>query len=314
MPRNDNSHRFESFAFDVDKFNQLLNGNQAQNLLYLQSRLCPCRDRSTGAPSRSCVRCRGFGYTYSAPEVHTYSEVFYYGSETRPAKLTYPHTRDCEIVSVESESQAYYDVWLDNGVMTFGASKPSYGDMFMVTYRAPLCVRALVTSVRDSRQVRQDLGITEQGSFALTFPSMLELPGDDDPIPNPAFFATEPDKFVLLDSHIQRQDILYKGEQDRLLYGYVHTVLECYRVTPDGFETHYSLGSDYSLEAGKLIWQHNDIPDGTPYAVRYLAAPEYYIHQEQPQVRHQGQKDLPRRVNVKLWSTHPRIEQTGIHQ
>ena len=307
-----NDHYFDSFAFDEAKFDQLLNGKQSQNLLYLQALLCPCRDRSTGAPTSSCVRCRGLGYTYSLPETMDYHEVFYYGSSTRSPKLQYSHSTSFDLIEVKDDNDTTYPgTHVQDGILVFDSDHPAQGQMFTVSYRSPMCMRALVTNVSSQRPVRQDMGFTEQGGFSLTFPYMTRLPGERGMVANPAFYCSEPDRFVLLDSRLVRQDVLYKGETDLLLYGFVFEALECYSVDPEGCKTVYSLGSDYVLEQSKVIWLRDRLAPGRPYAVRYLAAPEYYVHSEQPQVRHHGQKPLPRRVSVKLWSTHPRFETAG---
>ena len=291
--------------FDQDAFTRLLSGEQSWALLYFPATLCPCRDRGSNSPTPACKNCLGYGYTWTSPAVREFSESFYAGSETKPAVISYGVPEDRELRSVVDENGTTYDATLDDGLVIFGEEEPERGTRFTVTYRAPEVVRGSVTNLNGHREWREGLELDPR-DLHLTVDRFLTTP-QGPRVLNPAWEMGEKDRFLVTGARLRQQEILYRGERERLTYAYVFDVARVYTLSNDFVPQDFEQGVDFRLEDGAVVWLEGRGPQqGKPYAVCYTAAPEFYVHAELSQARHQGGKPLPRQVMLRLWELWPR--------
>ncbi|BDG27198.1 hypothetical protein TthSNM66_18340 [Thermus thermophilus] len=297
-------HEFGTIQFHLEHFDELLNGEQSWRLLYLPATVCPCRDRATGSPQPDCPRCRGYGFVWEPLEVREWEETFYRGSTTRPEVL--PTTvRTEDVVRVVGEGDREYQVALEeDGRIRFVGDEPAHGEAYRVRYRAPLIVRGHGQNLAGRKDIGE-YGEIDHRDMSLTLPKRVRVGSAWEE--NPAYYAGYPDRFVVLDARVKVHQVLYRGEEEALLYAYVYRVLSCVGMEKDYSTTAYTFGEDFVFEEGRVVWLPGRGPRaGRPYSITYLAAPEFYVFRELPQVRGQGGQELPRRLHLRLWELFPR--------
>lgn len=300
-------HTFGTLDFDVEKFTELLSGRQTYQFLYFPALLCPCRNRSDGSPDRECTNCHGLGYTWSDPPTRTVVQEFYAGSVKKPAIIEHPWLPNDALTSVtlSSEPDDPLDARLDNGHVVFDSDPPEEGDLFIVEYEAPLTVRGLATQLSAHREWR-DIGEFDVRDLHLTV-DRTTIFADGQTVENPAWSAGEHDRFLFPFAHVRRQDVLYRGETNRLTYAFVHHVDAVQSIDASYTPTLYEEGTDYTVTRGLVEWVAGRGPAANmPYVVNYIAAPEYYVLAGLPQVRHAGEHDLPRRLMLRVWELYRR--------
>jgi len=296
-------HEFGNIAFHLEHFDELLNGEQAWRFLYLPASVCPCRDRATGSPQRECPRCRGYGYVWEAPAPVEQEAVFYRGSTSRPEALPL-HVRPSDIVRVWDGARDYR-VTLEEGRIVFLDGEPPHGGEYRVRYLSPPVLMGHGQNLAGRKEIG-DWGEMDHRDMSLTVPRRARAPGGGW-VENPAFYAGYPDRFVLLDARVKVHQVLYRGEEEDLLYAYVYRVLSCVGMEKDFSTAPYAYGEDFTLEGGRVVWAPGRGPrTGRPYALTYIAAPEFYVFRDLPQVRGQGGHDLPRRLHLRIWELFPR--------
>ncbi|GAA6747481.1 hypothetical protein [Thermus brockianus] len=297
-------HSFDGYAFHLEHFDELLNGEQSWALLYLPARACPCRDRATGSPQPTCPRCRGYGFTWEPPPRVEWTLTFHRGSAARPEALP-RHLRPEEVMAVWDEEGRSYAIALEDGQIRFVGEAPPEGAAYHVRVRAPMVVRGHGQNLAGRKEVGE-YGELDHRDLSLTLPARTRLP-DGRYVANPAFFAAYPDRFVLVDARVRVSQVLYRGEEEHLLYAYVYQVLGCEALDAQFRPSAYAPGEDFTLEGGRVVWTPGRGPRmGTPYTLTYIAAPEFYVFRELPQVRHQGGYSLPRRLHLRVWELFPR--------
>ncbi|PZA08309.1 hypothetical protein [Meiothermus sp. Pnk-1] len=294
-----------TLGFDNRRFRELLSGQQAWTLLYLPAAICPCRDRQTGSPSKNCPVCAGYGFTWQSPPLEEWSERFYMGSIRRPPVLRYKHVKAEDILEVRDEQGTVYPFQLEAGRIVFPTLSPPVGAAFTVRYRAPLTVLGHISGLSSQREVGEE-GIWEHKTLTLTLSDRMQAP-DGSWRDNPAYNAEENDRFVVVDATTRVQQVLWRGENERLLYGYIYTVLSCHSLARKTYARQdWQYGSDFTLEGGLVRWQPGRGPeDGLPYSVSYLAAPEWYVFRSADLTRRQGGQNLPKRLTLRSWELYP---------
>lgn len=296
-------------AFTNEEFTDLLSGAQAWRMLYLPAEICSCRQRNNGSPRADCPTCLGYGYTWTAPAVQTWTERFYYGSETRPAKPAFHHLTTADLQRVWDENNTEYpDAFInDAGIVEFPGENPGVGSEFFIQYQAPFAIKGLITGLQTNREVGET-GIWEHRQGNLTIAHKTEAP-DGSWVASPAYEADENDRFVVLDARQRFQQVLYREDNpnlERLLYTYVWSISACYRNEPSGGRTVYTEGTDFALDQGRVSWSPGRGPKpGQSYAVRYEACPEFYLFRSNDLTRHQGGELLPKRFTVRAWQLWP---------
>ena len=116
----------------------------------------------------------------------------------------------------------------------------------------------------------------------------------------------EKDRFLVTGARLRKQEVLYRGERERLTYAYVFELSRVYSLGQNFVPMEYG-PMDFRLEDGLILWNEGRGPQqGKPYTVQYTAAPEFYVHAELSQARHQGGKPLPRQVMLRIWELWPR--------
>lgn len=285
--------------FIESKFNDLLNGAQAWQALYYRSSLCPCRNRGNGSPSTACLNCKGYGYTWSTPGVSQREEIFYYGSQKKPARLG-SFVKTSDIVSVVGESNNSFTVTINQGLLEFSPT-PNHGEALTVVYNSVSTITGSITSLM-SRKEWATIGEVDHRDLQLTVDRYLA-----DGTLNPAWDASEHDRFLVPEGKMRVQTTNYKGETDRLRYSYVYGLERIYSLNKQTYAPiDYLPVTHYTLVNGAIVWVSGQGPKaGEPYAVIYSAAPEFYVYKDLPQMRHQGDKPLPRRMALRLWELYP---------
>lgn len=295
----------DSIGFDNRRFQRLLSGKQAWTMLYLPAAICPCRDRQTGSPRKDCPVCDGYGFTWQSPPVEEWSETFYAGSERRPPVLRYLHLKPEDLLEVKDQNGIVYPAQLEEGRVVFTGAAPETGTAFTVRYRAPLTIKGHVAGLSSQREVGEE-GIWEHKSLTLTLSDRLENP-DGSWRANPAYDAEENDRFIVVDATTRFQQVLWRGEGERVLYAYVYRILSCHSLARRTYARQdWVEGEDFFLEGGRVRWMPGRGPDeGLPYTLSYLAAPEWYVFRSADLTRRQGGQTLPKRLTLRAWELYP---------
>lgn len=305
--RMSDEHRFGTWDFDVEKFTQMLSGKQAYQLLHFPALICPCRNRGDGSPDRECTNCGGLGYTWTAPESRTIQEAFYAGSQKRPAIIEHPWLQPEALTAVwlDDEQETPIAAHLEDGHVVFDDPEPAAGARFIVEYEAPLVVKGLATQLSAHREWR-DIGEFDVRDLHLTVDRTAILP-DGDAIDNPAWEAGEHDRFLFPFARVRKQDVLWRGTSDHLTYAFVHRIDTVQSIDPAYVTTTYQESTHFTVDHGRIVWEPGEGPsDQMPYAVNYVAAPEYFVLASLPQVRHSDGQDLPRRMMLRVWELYAR--------
>lgn len=289
-------------------FDALLNSSLTSRVIHRPARLCPCQDERSAGPDPKCPVCDGLGYTWAGIVLAVYSETLtryganpYWGlDQNAPAERL--ERSGAQVLSVvDEDGVSYAGVTVDEESRpVFGPLAPRMGKRYTISYQAPVQGRLHAQSIT-TRRVWQGRGETQAGDLQASIPAKLA----DLITPNPAWAAKEHDRFVFPDLERTYQQRMRRGLKETLTYPTLRRVVSCRAVVAGG-EVEYAEGDDFLIQGGKVEWQPGRGPAmRTPYILEYVAAPEYYVFEEIPQMRHTDGYDLPRRVGLRLFDAYP---------
>ncbi|GEM48698.1 hypothetical protein [Deinococcus cellulosilyticus] len=284
-------------GFENADFDRLLQGPAAYRVAYKQAFLCPCYDKDSSGPEHNCQVCQGNGYywvNFAAEQEAT--ATFYFGSESKPAIL--PHS-NATITRVVDEHGTEYTATLNSeNRVEFTGPEPEFGAEFTVEYTHPLQYRLFAQGIKAQR-MWMDRGEVETSDLQATVPAFLE----DLNSPNPLWFASTHDRFVLLDVTKRYQQRMERRGKELLTYKQVEPLAA--RAKVNGNIVLYQPGSDFQVVNGEVKWVGTAPPSGSRYTLEYLCHPEYYVFNELAQARHMGGENQVRTLLLRLYELFP---------
>ena len=154
-------------------------------------------------------------------------------------------------------------------------------------WQTPTAVVLGISSMNGTRQYAM-FSEWQKGDLVCTIPSN-----------SAAYDAGEFDRIVLTQGQYLWDEVHKRGLNDRLKYTSIKEVIEVWAIV-GGVKTVLVAETDYHLNGATIEWLTSTVENGQQYAVKYKAAPEYFIFHNLVQDRPQEGKPLPRRVQLRL--------------
>lgn len=160
-----------------------------------------------------------------------------------------------------------------------------------ITWDAGVICRVALQGMKSVKEFAM-LGMWEKGDI------MVSLPSD-----SAAYECGEHDRFTLTDSRLRISQVIARGPvTDALKYTSVLSIDTIWAIA-GGVRVEFVRGVDYTLVGNVITWlapAAASLPVGGQYSVVYVAHPQYYVYRDLVSDRPHGNRDLPRKVHLRL--------------
>lgn len=200
---------------------------------------------------------------------------------TRVTSLVNSTTSEVYSIKAVTDDKIYYDY----------TNAPASTDIVLATYERVPLHKCIVSSV-DMRINRENVGEIKDGDLSMSFSREIVI--------------GQRYKITLYTGEQTSTDILIKGDDNKLKYNNVTRIINVSTNTKTFSNNDYSLIGDRQIK-----FLTPEIQDGSQVSVIYQYRPEYIVWKDLPQIRHQEDKNLLRRVLVRKYEVFNKSAQTN---